>query len=71
MGEGGYVYYLLSNCVKHTDTHPTNQPLTRPPHLHPLDRPQVTALGWNPRYPDLFAAGYGSYAFENQASRCV
>lgn len=27
---------------------------------------QVTALCWNPRYPDLFAAGYGNYVFENQ-----
>jgi hypothetical protein len=27
---------------------------------------QVTALMWNPRHPDLFAAGYGSYAFEHQ-----
>ncbi len=26
----------------------------------------MTALAWNPRHPDLFACGYGSYAFEHQ-----
>lgn len=27
---------------------------------------QVTALAWNPRYPDLFAVGYGTYDFMKQ-----
>jgi len=28
----------------------------------------VTAVGWNPQYPDLFAVGYGSYEFMKQGS---
>ncbi|CAM9680032.1 unnamed protein product [Heterosigma akashiwo] len=32
---------------------------------------QVTALGWNPRYPDLFAAAYGSYDFLRQGAGAV
>ncbi|KAG5177794.1 putative dynein intermediate chain [Tribonema minus] len=32
---------------------------------------QVTALCWNPRYPDLFAVGYGSYDFLRQGSGLV
>lgn len=35
-------------------------------HPNAIITQQVTALGWNPRYPDLFAVGYGSYAFEHQ-----
>lgn len=34
-------------------------------------RKQVTALGWNPRYPDLFAAAYGSYDFLRQGAGAV
>lgn len=34
-------------------------------------RKQVTALAWNPRYPDLFAVGYGSYDFMRQGSGMV
>jgi hypothetical protein len=29
---------------------------------------QVTALCWNPHYPDLFAVGYGSYDFMRQGA---
>lgn len=32
---------------------------------------QVTALAWNPQYPDLFAAAYGSYDFMRQGSGIV
>ena len=32
---------------------------------------QVTALSWNPAYPDLFAVGYGSYDFMRQGSGMV
>lgn len=35
-------------------------------YVHVHGHMQVTALCWNPRYPDLFAAGYGTYVFENQ-----
>eukprot|EP00051_Salpingoeca_urceolata_P013284 m.166338 g.166338 ORF g.166338 m.166338 type:complete len:740 (-) comp17751_c0_seq9:195-2414(-) len=31
----------------------------------------VTAVVWNPRYPDMFAVGYGSYDFVNQAGGSV
>lgn len=34
-------------------------------------RKQVTALSWNPNYPDLFAVGYGSYDFMRQGSGMV
>jgi dynein intermediate chain 1 len=34
-------------------------------------RKQVTALAWNPAYPDLFAVGYGSYDFMRQGSGMV
>eukprot|EP00620_Florenciella_sp_RCC1587_P016723 CAMPEP_0182556028 /NCGR_PEP_ID=MMETSP1324-20130603/429_1 /TAXON_ID=236786 /ORGANISM="Florenciella sp., Strain RCC1587" /LENGTH=686 /DNA_ID=CAMNT_0024767851 /DNA_START=37 /DNA_END=2097 /DNA_ORIENTATION=+ len=34
-------------------------------------RKQVTALGWNPKYPDLFAVGYGSYDFMRQGSGMI
>lgn len=34
-------------------------------------RKQVTALCWNPAYPDLFAVGYGSYDFMRQGSGMV
>jgi len=34
-------------------------------------RKQVTALCWNPQYPDLFAVGYGSYDFMRQGSGVV
>lgn len=34
-------------------------------------RKQVTALAWNPSYPDLFAVGYGSYDFMRQGSGMV
>jgi len=34
-------------------------------------RKQVTALEWNPRYPDLFAVGYGSYDFMRQGSGMI
>ncbi|PHJ25218.1 wd g-beta repeat-containing protein [Cystoisospora suis] len=29
-----------------------------------VKKKDVTGLKWNPRYPDLFAAGYGSYEFQ-------
>jgi len=32
---------------------------------------QVTALAWNPAYPDLFAVGYGSYDFMRQGTGMV
>tara|TARA_B110000305_G_scaffold105895_1_gene119066 strand:+ start:153 stop:575 length:423 start_codon:yes stop_codon:yes gene_type:complete len=32
---------------------------------------QVTALCWNPQYPDLFAVGYGSYDFMRQGSGMI
>lgn len=32
---------------------------------------QVTALAWNPQYPDFFAAAYGSYDFMRQGSGIV
>ena len=35
------------------------------------DDSQVTALAWNPQYPDLFAAAYGSYDFMRQGSGIV
>ena len=31
----------------------------------------MTALAWNPRHGDLFAAGYGSYDFLRQAGGSV
>lgn len=31
----------------------------------------MTALAWNPQYPDLFAAAYGSYDFMRQGSGIV
>lgn len=34
-------------------------------------RKQVTALRWNPAYPDLFAVAYGSYDFMRQGSGMV
>jgi len=34
-------------------------------------RKQVTALCWNPQYPDLFAVAYGSYDFMRQGSGVV
>ena len=34
-------------------------------------RKQVTALEWNPRYPDLFAVGYGSYDFMRQGAGMI
>jgi dynein intermediate chain 1 len=34
-------------------------------------RKQVTALKWNPNYPDLFAVAYGSYDFMRQGSGMV
>ena len=34
-------------------------------------RKQVTSLKWNPRYPDLFAVGYGSFDFLKQSSGLV
>lgn len=34
-------------------------------------RKQVTALKWNPAYPDLFAVAYGSYDFMRQGSGMV
>jgi dynein intermediate chain 1 len=34
-------------------------------------RKQVTALAWNPVYPDMFAVGYGSYDFMRQGSGMV
>eukprot|EP01032_Pedospumella_encystans_P009567 gene9567-11250_t len=34
-------------------------------------RKQVTALCWNPSYPDLFAVAYGSYDFMRQGSGIV
>jgi dynein intermediate chain 1, axonemal len=34
-------------------------------------RKQVTALSWNPSYPDLFAVAYGSYDFMRQGSGMV
>lgn len=35
------------------------------------NRKHVTALCWNPAYPDLFAVGYGSYDFMRQGSGMV
>eukprot|EP00920_Eleutheroschizon_duboscqi_P008579 GHVT01019808.1.p1 GENE.GHVT01019808.1~~GHVT01019808.1.p1 ORF type:complete len:533 (+),score=42.27 GHVT01019808.1:634-2232(+) len=32
---------------------------------------EVTAIKWNPRYPDLFAVGYGSYEFLNQGGGTI
>jgi len=34
-------------------------------------RKQVTALCWNPKYPDLFGVGYGSYDFLKQGSGLI
>ena len=34
-------------------------------------RKQVTSICWNPRYPDLFAVGYGSYDFMRQGSGMI
>ncbi len=34
-------------------------------------RKQVTAISWNPRYPDMFAVGYGSYDFMRQGSGMI
>jgi dynein intermediate chain 1 len=34
-------------------------------------RKQVTALCWNPEFPDLFAVGYGSYDFMRQGSGVI
>lgn len=34
-------------------------------------RKQVTALCWNPAFPDLFAVGYGSYDFMRQGSGLI
>jgi dynein intermediate chain 1 len=34
-------------------------------------RKQVTAIRWNPAYPDLFAVAYGSYDFMRQGSGMV
>ena len=31
----------------------------------------MTALAWNPKYPDLFAVGYGSYDFMRQGSGMI
>lgn len=31
----------------------------------------VTALGWNPKYPDLFTVGYGSYDFLKQSKGLI
>ncbi|PFH31863.1 WD domain, G-beta repeat-containing protein [Besnoitia besnoiti] len=35
-------------------------------HFSKVKKKDVTSLKWNPRYPDLFAAGYGSYEFQKQ-----
>lgn len=34
-------------------------------------RKMVTAIAWNPGYPDLFAVGYGSYDFMKQGSGLI
>lgn len=34
-------------------------------------RKQVTAIAWNPAFPDLFAVGYGSYDFMKQGSGLI
>jgi dynein intermediate chain 1 len=34
-------------------------------------RRQVTCICWNPQYLDMFAVGYGSYAFLKQASGLI
>ncbi|KAI8819980.1 WD40-repeat-containing domain protein [Fimicolochytrium jonesii] len=34
-------------------------------------RKQVTSLGWNSRFPDFFAVGYGSYDFSRQGPGMV
>lgn len=34
-------------------------------------RKMVTALAWNPAYPDMFAVGYGSYDFMKQGSGLI
>mmetsp|Transcript_3184 Transcript_3184/g.11509 ORF Transcript_3184/g.11509 Transcript_3184/m.11509 type:complete len:708 (-) Transcript_3184:55-2178(-) len=34
-------------------------------------RKQVTALAWNPAFPDLFAVGYGTYDFMKQGSGLI
>jgi len=36
-----------------------------------VKRKQVTAIRWNPRYPDLFAVGFGSYDFMRQGTGCI
>lgn len=33
-----------------------------------VKKKMVTAMAWNPRYPDLFAVGYGSYDFMKQGT---
>lgn len=40
-------------------------------HTERSKRKQVTALAWNPKYPDLFSVGYGSYDFMRQGSGMV
>ncbi|KAJ1446761.1 WD40-repeat-containing domain protein [Pelagophyceae sp. CCMP2097] len=40
-------------------------------HTERAKRKQVTALAWNPKYPDLFAVGFGSYDFMRQGSGMV
>lgn len=34
-------------------------------------RKQVTAMGWNPQFQDLFAVGYGSYDFMRQGTGMI
>jgi hypothetical protein len=51
-------------------THATVLPLWRMYHSKTL-RKQVTSICWNPRYRDLFAAGYGSYDFQKNITRGV
>ncbi|ESS29532.1 WD domain, G-beta repeat-containing protein [Toxoplasma gondii VEG] len=40
-------------------------------HFSKVKKKDVTGLKWNPRYSDLFAAGYGSFEFQRQGSGFV
>ena len=40
-------------------------------HTERSKRKQVTALAWNPKYPDMFSVGYGSYDFMRQGNGMV
>lgn len=40
-------------------------------HTERSKRKQVTALAWNPKYPDLFSVGYGSYDFMRQGGGMI